>query len=164
MRKHFDGGRGHGASHGVLEGMNAGHFRCVDVRSLRGGNNAECWNRSTVFSPLNILWELVAIGVGAGDLNVHVIPCRGRGLGKSGRNRNRLAVQNSDCYAVTDVETVFAYGPRLNAPLSNGRCFPPHVVQKQRRGDVCGLTGCQMNFVPCQPVRGNRVVVGIEQL
>ena len=58
--------------------MNAGDFRIVGVGAFGGRDDAQGRNGLTVLGPLNILWELIAIGVGSGHLNVDTIAGRRR--------------------------------------------------------------------------------------
>ena len=144
--------------------MNTGNFSVVGIRSIGGGDDVEGWYWRTVFGPLYVLCELVAVSIGTGDQDVNAVTC-GRGCqGCIGSDGHGHTVKHGDGDAVRDVESGSADAVGLNGPLSNGGRFPAHLVEQQVGGDITDLPCGFIDLYPGERSRINPVVVSIVEI
>ncbi len=157
-------GRGDRPANSVLQGVNTGHFCVIGVGAFGRRDHAEGRNGLTVLGPLNILRELVAIGVGSGHLNVNTVAGRRGAQRHISADGHGFTVNHRDGDAVADVEASAADLVGLDAPFADHRGFPSHAVQQELGRDVRGVAGCNVDFDPGQSVGGDTVVVGVIQV
>ena len=164
LRSDGDFSRGNRPADGVLQRVNTRNLCVVGIGAFRGRDHAQGWDGFSIFGPVHVLRELVAVGVRTRDLDVNALTrCWGtqRHVCTDG---DRLAVNHRDGDAVAHVEAGSADLIRLNAPFTHHGGFPAHAVEQKLGGDVLDIAGGDVDLHPGETVRSDSVVVGVVEV